>query len=82
MCHCRLDVHTIEEVCSSENVSAIDASKLFLGGEGAIGQAMQNASTLLEKSSLIFGGTFDNSIEQMLDVDGINESLVNCVLVK
>lgn len=58
------------------------AYRYILLEAGAVGQAIQNAATLLEKRSLIFGGTFDNEIEKLLDIDGVSESLITTILLK
>ncbi len=58
------------------------AYRYILLEAGAAGQAIQNASTLLTKRSLIFGGTFDDEVEKLLEIDGVSESLINTVLVK
>lgn len=58
------------------------AYRYILLEAGAVGQAIQNAATLLEKRSLIFGGTFDNEVEKFLDIDGVSESLITTILLK
>ncbi|MGL4992145.1 MAG: SagB family peptide dehydrogenase [Sarcina sp.] len=48
---------------------------------GAISQNISLMSTNLNLVSTWFGGTADIVIEKMLNIDGINESLINCVLI-
>lgn len=48
------------------------------------GAIAQNLSLMATKFNLIatwFGGSSDVDIEKLLDIDGINESLINCVLI-
>ncbi len=48
---------------------------------GAMGQALQNASTVENISSCIYGGIYDNTLEELLDVDGVTETIVNTVVL-
>ena len=47
----------------------------------AISQNISLMSTNLKLVSTWFGGTADIIIENMLNIDGINESLLNCILI-
>jgi SagB-type dehydrogenase family enzyme len=49
---------------------------------GAVGQAIQNAATALAVNSYCLGGFYDYEVEKFLDIDGNNESLVNCMILR
>lgn len=48
---------------------------------GAIAQNISLMSTNLNLVSTWFGGTADVEVEKILNIDGINESLINCILI-
>lgn len=59
----------------------IEDIDIFLLEAGAIAQNISLMSTNLNLVSTWFGGTADVEVEKILNIDGINESLINCILI-